>query len=144
MTPRSIALYWLPPILWTAAILSFSSDLFSAKHSGAWLGEIIIRLVGHPLPPHEFNVLHFLIRKAAHLAEYFILGMLLFRALRRDERGWRGRWGLIAVALAACVAAADEWHQLFVASRTSSPWDVLLDSLGAAIAQLVWRYNSRS
>ena len=144
MTRRRLILIWIPPLLWTAVILSFSSDLFSARHSGEWLGQIIIRLVGHPLPPHEFNTLHFLIRKAAHLTEYFILGLLLFRALRGDDAGWRPRWALTAVALAVSVAAIDECHQLFVPSRMASPWDVLLDSLGATIAQLMWRYNSRS
>jgi len=104
-----------------------SNDLFSTRHTAEWLG--------------GFN---FPIRKAAHLAEYFILGMLLFRALRGDGHGFRARWAVMAIALAACVAAADEWHQFFVPSRTSSPWDALLDSLGAAIAQMVWRYNSRA
>ena len=118
---------WIPAILWTAVILGFSSDLFSARHTAAWLGG-----------------LNFLVRKAAHLTEYFILGALLFRALRGDAHGFRARWAILAVVLAACVASADEWHQSFVPSRTSSAWDALLDSLGAAIAQIVWRYNSRA
>ena len=60
-----------------------------------------------------------------------ILGGLLFRALRGDERGWRMRWAVTAIALAACVAAADEWHQLYVPSRTGSAWDAVLDVVGA-------------
>ena len=136
--------YWIPAGLWTAVILSASSDLFSASHSGRWLGSIITHILGHPPPPHQLDVINWLARKAAHLTEYFILGALLFRALRGDASGFRARWAVLAIILAACVAAADEWHQLFVPSRTSSAWDALLDSLGAAIAQLVWRYNSRS
>ena len=134
---------WIPAILWTAVILSFSNDFFSAGHSIDWLGSILSH-VGHPLPPHQIDRLNHVIRKAAHLTEYFILGWLLFRALRGDDEGFRLRWAIIAIALAACVASIDEWHQFFVPSRTSSPWDALLDSLGAAIAQIVWRYNSRS
>jgi VanZ family protein len=118
-------------------VLAASSDLFSAQHSGQWLGEIILRIVGHPLPPREFHLVHFLIRKSAHLTEYFILGALCFRAVRGDARGWSARWAVVAVALAAAVAITDEWHQFFVMSRTSSGWDVLLDAVGAALAQWV-------
>jgi VanZ family protein len=143
-TGRVIVVYWLPAMAWAAVVLAASSDLFSAQHSGEWLGEIIIRIVGHPLPPREFNVVHFLIRKAAHLTEYFILGALGFRAVRGDGAGWRTRWALIAVALAVAVATADEWHQFFVLSRTSSGWDVLLDAAGATLAQGLWRYNVRT
>jgi len=134
----------MPAVIWAAVVLGASNDFFSATHSADWLGEIILRVVGHPLPPRQFDTIHFLIRKAAHLTEYFVLGALLFRAVRADQRGWRTRWAVAAVALAASVAIADEWHQLFVASRTGSGWDVVLDAVGAALAQWVWRYNSRS
>ncbi len=134
---RLIFAYWMPAVLWAAVVLCASSDLFSSQHSGDWLGEIIITVIGHPLPPRQFNVLHFLVRKASHLTEYAILGALLFRALRGDERGWRAGWAAGAVALALCVAVSDEWHQMFVVSRTSSAWDVLLDGVGAAVAQML-------
>jgi VanZ family protein len=138
---RRILVYWMPAVLWTAVILGTSNDLFSARYSGDWLGEIIIRIVGHPLPPREFNIVHFLLRKGVHLTSYFILGALFFRALRGDDAGWRARWALIAVTLAASVATLDEWHQLFVVSRSGSAWDVMLDGVGATIAQWVWRYG---
>jgi VanZ family protein len=34
-------------------------------------------------------------------------------------------------------AALDEFHQVFVPSRHASPWDALLDTTGAAAAQVV-------
>ena len=126
-------------MLWAAIILGASSDAFSAEHSATWLGEIIVRVVGHPLPPRQFNLIHFLIRKAAHLTEYAILGGLLFRAMRAEERGWRWSWAIPAVCLAAAVAVTDEWHQLFVVSRTGSGWDVVLDTAGASLAQWIAR-----
>jgi len=140
-TRRVILVYWLPAALWAALVLAASSDLFSSQHSGDWIGEIIIRVVGHALPPRQFDIIHFTIRKSAHLAEYFILGALLFRAARGGRGGWRGRWAAVAVALAASVAAVDEWHQLFVPSRTGTAWDVMIDLAGAAAAQLVARFR---
>jgi len=39
--------------------------------------------------------------------------------------------GLTALFCAAGYSALDEIHQAFVASRTASPYDSLLDSIGA-------------
>jgi len=49
-----------------------------------------------------------------------------------------------AVIIAAGYASLDEFHQSFVASRTASPWDALLDTTGAAAAQVVlWLWHLR-
>ena len=141
---RLVFLYWMPAALWAAVVLSASTDLFSSQHSGVWINDFIIRIVGHPLPPRQFDILHFLIRKAAHLTEYFILGALTFRAIRADAEGWTVRWALVAVALATAVAAIDETHQMFVPSRTASVWDVMLDAVGATLAQTVAWFRGRA
>ena len=127
--------YWLPAIAWAALILTASSDLFSSGHTGAILETIITAILGHPLPAHQFETIHAAIRKAAHLTEYGILGALLFRAIRADRSGWHVRWAAGAVLVAACVASIDEWHQTFVPSRTGNPMDVLIDTVGATLAQ---------
>lgn len=131
--------YWIPPLLWTAVILLASSDLFSATHTGSVLEIVITAILGHPLSRETFDLLHFLIRKAAHLTEYGILSALLFRAIRRERSGWMSRWAATAVAIAACVASFDEWRQTFVPSRTGTPVDVGIDTVGAALAQLLLR-----
>ena len=131
--------YWLPAIVWAAVILTASSDLFSSTHTGSILEQIITAILGHPLPAHQFEMLHAAIRKAAHLTEYGILGALLFRALRAGRAGWSVRWASAAVLLAACLASVDEWHQTFIPSRTGSPVDVAIDTAGAVIAQAMIR-----
>ena len=133
--------YWIPPILWTAVILLASSDLFSAAHTGSILESVIITIFGHPFSREAFDLLHFLIRKAAHLTEYGILSALLFRAVRGERRGWVLRWAITAIVIAACVASLDEWRQTFVPSRTGNPVDVVIDTVGAAIAQLLVRLS---
>jgi len=131
--------YWLPPLLWTCVILLASSDAFSAANSGPWLQTIVTTILGHALPAHQFDVLHFLLRKASHLTEYAILGALLFRALRADGQRWNVRWSAAAVTIAAAVASFDELHQTFVPSRTGAFSDVLLDTAGATLAQILIR-----
>lgn len=131
-------IYWIPPIVWAVAIFAASTSLFTARHTGSVLEAIIITIVGHPLKSSQFNVIHFLVRKAGHLTEYAIFGALLFRAIRNDRRGWSWRWALAAIAIAALYAATDEFHQSFVPGRTPSVWDVLIDTTGATLAQVLF------
>jgi VanZ family protein len=84
----------------------------------------------------QFQPIHYVIRKTAHFTEYFVFCILLFRGVRGPRAGWRWTWALSALAIAAGYAALDEVHQAFVASRTASPWDSLLDSVGAFAASL--------
>jgi VanZ family protein len=83
----------------------------------------------------EFAFLHILIRKLAHLVVYAALSLLWFRARRGPRSGWQRDWALVAILVSMLVAGSDELHQYFAGSRTGTPWDVLLDSLGALLAQ---------
>ena len=105
---------WLPVVVWAGFILSAANDSFSAKETGGLLGSIFGEL------PY---VLHVLLRKSAHVVVYGILGALAYRA----ERKW-----LLAMMIVLAVASADEWMQSRALNRTGTPWDVLLDVVGAA------------
>ena len=92
----------------------------------------------HWLFPHlsedRFDLIHHVIRKSAHFTEYFIFCLLLYRGIRADRKGWRWSWGFSAWFVAALYSCLDEIHQAFVVSRTASPYDSLLDSIGALFA----------
>ena len=135
--------YWLPALLWTCVVLGASTDAFSAQTTGSILQTVTTALFGH-IDPATFDFIHFLIRKAAHLTEYGILGLLWFRAWRGTRVGWYWQWGLFGVVVALVVASADEIHQSFVPSRTGEFRDVVLDVCGAMIVQfLLWLVNRR-
>jgi VanZ family protein len=129
---------WLPVVAWAILISWASTDAFSASHTSQFIIPAL-----HWLFPHAsadtLDRLHFFIRKIAHFAEYFVFSFLLLRAIRGEHRGWQIRWAIAALAIAAGYSALDEFHQSIVPSRTASPWDSLLDTTGAATAQvLLW------
>jgi VanZ family protein len=127
---------WWPALLWGCIIYFASTDAFSADRTGSVLGRILYWLIPN-LGEDRFAEIHHLIRKAAHFTEYFVFYVLLFRGIRGDRRGWRLSWAAVALFIATGYSALDEIHQSFVASRTASVWDSLLDSTGAFAALIM-------
>jgi len=137
---------WWPPLLWAVVIFTMSTDPFSAQHT-AWFFEPILRWFMPSLTHEQFHVIHHYIRKSAHFIEYFIFCLLLYRGIRGSRLGWRWSWGLTALLIASGYSALDEIHQAFVASREASPYDSLIDSVGAFFAfAILWlwlRFRNR-
>ena len=131
-----------PVFLWAAAIWIFSTSWFSAARTAP-----IFQPLLHWLLPwasaDTLHVIHGLIRKCAHIVEYFIFGLLILRAIRGERQEWHLRWAIAAVAIAAAYAATDELHQAFVPTRGPSMYDVLLDTVGATLGQLWVAWRSR-
>jgi VanZ family protein len=134
--------YWLPVLVWATVIFIGSGDALSSSNTSRFLTPLIQSIF--PRLPHEsVDALMFATRKLGHVAEYGILSTLCWRAVHRPLsggiRGWSWRHAGIALAMSALYAATDEFHQMFVASRSGSPWDVLTDTCGAAAGVLtVW------
>jgi VanZ family protein len=129
---------WIPTLLWLGVLTLFSTDTFSAEHTGSVLMKILHALFGH-ISVHRFQQIHFFIRKSAHFCSYGFLGALAFFSWRATFPAlprWTFRWSALAVLLVAVAAATDEYHQSFVPSRTSSLHDVFLDIIGAFFFQL--------
>jgi VanZ family protein len=114
---------WLPIIAWAAVMFTFSTSGFTAAKTAQ-----IITPVFHWLFPAlsatSLAIINMLIRKAAHFTEYGILFWLLIRGPLRNRP-------YLAMAFCVVYAITDETHQLFVAGRTASIYDVALDSTGA-------------
>jgi VanZ family protein len=108
MARSRFATVWLPVFAWAAVIFAFSSIPSLSSGLGAW---------------------DTLLRKCAHVAEYAVLGALLYRALGREAP---------ALAVGIAFAATDELHQHFVRGRHASPIDVAIDAVGIALGMLVW------
>jgi VanZ family protein len=88
---------------------------------------------GDDLP--RFGTWDFFLKKGGHLFGYALLGAAYRRGLTHGKPPGRSRV-VLAVVLAACYAATDEWHQRFVPGRGPSPVDVLIDTAGAALGAI--------
>ncbi len=111
---RSFVRLWLPVVAWAAVIFALSAIPALSSGLGAW--DVVLR-------------------KAAHITEFAILGALLVRAI-----------GLSLPAFVAGLAYAvtDEWHQSFVRGREGTSVDVAIDAVGVLIGILAWRRLRRA
>ena len=143
---RSFLKYWVPVLLWLALIFSASGDKSSGRHSSRIIAPIVRWLVPN-ISQKNLDTVVYSVRKAAHVTEYAILALLLWRALYKPGRSrsdgtplsWRWRPAVIAFVLATLYAITDEFHQTFVPTRTGQTMDVFIDAFGAALGLLaVW------
>jgi VanZ family protein len=105
---------WAPVVLWAAVIFALSSVPSLGTDLGVW---------------------DTILRKGAHMTEYAILALLLFRALGSE---------LPAFLFGLAYAVSDEIHQLFVSGRHGSPVDVAIDATGLLLGLLALRLRAPS
>lgn len=118
-------------------MLSASGGWLSGERTSALL-RLLLALFGS-IPIEVLGVLHFLLRKLAHLTEYGILAWLLYRARGQTHTIWNPKWAKFALAGVLLVATIDELHQHFVPTRVGSPLDVVIDVAGGVLALLILR-----
>jgi VanZ family protein len=142
---RSFVKYWLVPLVWMSLIFVGSSDSQSYEHSSL-LVEPLLHWLFPSMSDEHVHLIHHLIRKCAHLTEYAVLAMLLWRAVRKprtnDTRPWSWREAAIAVVIVFLYASTDEFHQRFVPTRTPLVSDVFIDTGGSAVGMIVlWAFG---
>jgi VanZ family protein len=144
---RNLVRYWLPVILWMSFISWMSTEAFSSENTQSMV-ETILRFLVFNISPHQVDLFNALVRKAGHVIEYFILGLLLFRAFRGSSTApWNWRWPLWTMAVVLLWAAGDEFHQSFVPTRTASIVDTGIDTAGGILSQVLtafwFRYKEK-
>jgi VanZ family protein len=140
----SIVVNWGPVILWMIVIFIFSTEWFSSANTTPFLSPLLAEVLPAVFAPLIEGIVA-LIRKLSHWSEYFILAILLMRALKAEISSQPAIRRLIwSIVLATLYAASDEFHQSFVPSRTANPVDVVVDSFGAFCGTLGAIYETRS
>jgi len=140
MQKQSLARFlsrWVPLIAWMGFIAFASSAEFSAANTSRIIGPLVLWLFPNTSPA-RLELIHLCVRKAAHLSEYALMGILAARAFRTSPQTlFQRRWFLISVCLVVAYALLDEYHQSFVPSRTASIFDSLIDTIGGLVALFV-------
>ena len=134
---------WVPAALSVLLIVLESTATMSANNTSRFLYPLWVRLFG-PMSPEHWAEVHHLIRKTGHFVGYGMVSLTFFYSWRQTLyrmalRHWN-LWRRASVAAVLCtllIAILDEYHQSFLASRTSSPIDVCIDLSGAIAAQLL-------
>jgi VanZ family protein len=139
---RQFLKYWLPVVAWMIFIFVGSTDLLSAEHTSRFIGPFL-RWFAPDISEATVGSVQLVVRKCAHLTEYAILAALLCRALRQSHLRVE-RIFVVSFFVAAVYAALDEFHQSFVASRTGSPMDVLIDCAGALVGLATYLAMTRN
>ena len=147
-TTRICLRYWLPVFLWIALIFGLSTDAGSSRHTSRFIRPFL-RWLNPEMSEANIRRVHTAIRKAAHLSEYAVMAILLWRVLsrigREEQRGWSRGGAVQALSFVALLAATDEWHQTFSSGREGQISDVFLDLFGAALGlAAIWLVGRRS
>lgn len=126
---------WFLVISWMAVIFMFSSQNGESSNENNKFVVYLFNLLGLDLDKILGGLSSFIIRKAAHFTEYFILYVLLHRALTEDYSKRKSlSVSLIGTFLYAC---SDEIHQAFVPERGPSFRDVLVDTSGGLLGTVL-------
>lgn len=125
----SLGEYWLfylaPIFLWMLIIYILSSQ--STFTAGS----------------NSFDLIAYLLRKTAHIGEYFVLTILIIRSIEVLDQPIN-RVLLMSGAFSFLYALSDELHQSFVPLRDGKVTDIGIDFIGIVLALLVYAlwYNN--
>lgn len=134
MRNRKRVLIPLAALLWGLFIFWQSSK--TGTDSGQ-LSDGIVSFLQRVLPISH-DVLSVLVRKAAHVSEYFVFSALLC-VLAHQYRLLLRTFDLSVLFIGTAWAVCDEWIQTFVPGRAGCVQDVLIDMAGVLAAFFLCR-----
>ncbi|MFA6254790.1 MAG: VanZ family protein [Patescibacteria group bacterium] len=106
-----------------------SKKIFNWLAVIAWMGVIYYFSAQPDLKSSLEPFWDYIFRKIAHMAEFFILAYLFFRALGQSKINSKTSL-IFAFILSLAYAGFDEWHQSYVAGRVASLKDIGIDGMG--------------
>lgn len=131
------ALSALATIVWCAVIFLFSAQNGDESSS---LSTLIVSAVcgffNYSPSAETMDLLTLLVRKAAHITEFGILGLFVFNTFYQAFGSFRGIYAS-SFATASLYAAFDELHQLYMPGRSAQFIDWLIDSAGIILFMFV-------
>lgn len=129
-------MYSVSVVIWQIIIFLFSAQT-SAQSSNV-SGNLTKAVIGFIMPKmtdaeleSTAQSLSFIVRKSAHFAIYFVLGMLMYKAIQKCGR-FKNK---IAFSALFCMlySVTDEIHQIFVPGRACRLFDIFVDCIGSIL-----------
>jgi len=135
---KSFLKYWAPVLVWLVLTFIGSTNVLSVANTSRFIIPFLLWLKPGITEEATWGII-VVMRHCAHIGEYMVLALLMWRAFRWGISMSMRMSTLCAVVLLGCAlfAASDEFHQTFVKSRTPSVRDVLLDVAGASFGLLI-------
>lgn len=133
-------------IIWMAAIFAYSARPADVSTQDSHFIGNLVANVAQQWSQEDWSEqeqllfvesIDFYVRKAAHMTEYAVLGILLMGCLQSfGMKMPRVEW--YAVAAGILYAGSDELHQYFVPGRACQLRDVVIDGIGVALGVMVF------
>jgi VanZ family protein len=136
---------WLPVLCGLTVICFESTPFMGGNQTGRWLTSIWPTILGQANTPF-FGEVHHLLRKIGHFTAYGTLGLFMLKAWRRSVRTYMKMFGtqlmfaasMLSVSFTFLIGSLDEWHQSMIPGRTSTCLDVLIDTSGALLFNVIF------
>ena len=122
-------------IAWMIFIFIMSNQPAEVSSQQSDLVVRLLAIVGIDMDSYFGDLATFIIRKSAHMTEYFILFILWYRVLVLYVDNKKAK--LYALGLVFLYASSDEFHQTFVPGRSGEFKDVMIDTCGGVISLIV-------
>ena len=120
-------------VLWMIFIfiMSNAKAVESDTHSG-----VIVDILSNIFSLDSIDILTVIVRKCAHMFEYFILGILMLNCLKDYNIK-----NILIISIMLCIlySCSDEIHQLFIEGRSGEVIDILIDSIGIILGSLFYK-----
>ena len=133
MKNKRKVLYWSLVILWMGIIFYLSHQPATESNDlSKGITEKIINIIEILTKDLEVDISGFnhIIRKMSHFGAYFILGVLVVKAIGQNKP-LNIKLFIASVTICILYAISDEIHQSFIPGRGPSAMDVLIDSAGS-------------
>jgi VanZ family protein len=123
---------WSLLIGWMIVIFLFSQQSGEVSSEQSRFVVFIFNTLSINLDSALGELSTYLVRKAAHFTEYFILGTLAYNVVK-DEFKYKPAL-LLTILIVFLYACTDEFHQSFIPGRGPAFKDVLIDTSGGVAA----------
>lgn len=129
---KEIIISWMLLVIWMIFIFIMSSfnGNISSNQSGS-----IADLIYNLFDISDTEKVSLIVRKCAHVSEFFILGILVINLISKYNVKYSY---LISFIVCVLYASSDEFHQLFVSGRSGQVTDVLIDLIGVVLGLSIY------